>query len=466
MQKPSNKPCKNLHVKLPKKRHKNHLTLLPKTHSPHPPSLHLSTFMKKALALISGGLDSLLAVKIVQQQGIQVEGINFFTGFTGDTPEALKSSIPTKLISQACSHSVATQLGIPLHVVDVVAEFKPIMQHPKYGYGANLNPCLDCKLFMIKCAKRMLPQLGCDFLISGEVLGQRPMSQRKDTLPLGAKSSDGLLLRPLSARLLAVTEVERQGWVKRDALYAISGRGRKAQMELAAQFNLKNYPQPAGGCALTEQAYCSRFTALWNWNKNKRDQRKDKKQEDQGGGTHQEQNDSAQNSDNKGRNNHNSYNNQSNDYSLCEIMLARLGRHLRITPNLLLIVGRDEEDNAALAHYKDCYPTITTLDFPGALVLAIMGNEEGGGGDSNDDGNASGRDAKESIVLASRIAAYFSQARNQPRVKVRINFPSNSGNNNDNHSSNATNKTLEVEPINPKDMALNRYAEPRFSSYF
>lgn len=333
--------------------------------------------MKKALALFSGGLDSLLAAKIILEQGVHVEAINFFTGFTGDTSPAVQSKIPAKLISHACARSVQ-QLGIKLHIVDIVDAFKPVLMCPKYGYGANLNPCLDCKLFMINCAKKAMLEMGFDFLISGEVLGQRPMSQRRDTLPLGAKDSGDLLLRPLSAKLLAPTLVEQNGWVQRDALYAISGRGRTSQMELAQHFGLKNYPQPAGGCVLTDNNYGIRLTAICHLGCG-------------GEGGELELGRKCK---------------WQQDYALDDIMLARLGRHLYVAPNLMLIVGRDEEDNAALEYYQRSYPTMTTEDFPGATVLLRGG--------VNDAAN---------VALAARVTARFSQGKNQERVKVRLQYP-------------------------------------------
>lgn len=331
---------------------------------------------RKALALISGGLDSLLAAKIILAQGVEVEGVNFFTGFTGDTPSAVRAQIPAKLVSVACAQSVE-QLGIKLHVVDILEKFKPVLLAPKYGYGANFNPCLDCKLFMINCAKAMMQELGFDFLISGEVLGQRPMSQRKDTLPLGAKDSGGLLLRPLCAQLLEETEVERLGWVKREQLYAISGRGRKAQLELARNLGLAHYPQPAGGCVLTEGNYCARFKALTAFCDGK--------------------------------------NCAANCYSLHEIMLARLGRHLRIAPNLTLIVGRDESDNLALDFYQNIYPGMKAEDYPGATVLLIWRGDDCG---KNCDKNNT-----ELLKLAARVAARFSQGKDSTEVKIKLQTP-------------------------------------------
>ncbi|MBT4078502.1 MAG: tRNA (5-methylaminomethyl-2-thiouridylate)-methyltransferase, partial [Gammaproteobacteria bacterium] len=159
---------------------------------------------RKAAALISGGLDSLLAAKAIQQQGIHVEGINFFTGFCveGHTHAIRKKDKAKPKRNNALW--VAEQLGIKLHIIDIVEEYKDVVINPKHGYGANLNPCLDCKIFMVQKAHEWIQKKGFDFLITGEVIGQRPMSQRKETMPIISNESgaDDLLLRPLCAKNL------------------------------------------------------------------------------------------------------------------------------------------------------------------------------------------------------------------------------------------------------------------------
>jgi hypothetical protein len=194
------------------------------------------TQQRKALALISGGLDSLLAARVMQEQGIHVEGVNFFTGFCVEGH--------THAIRQKDRHKpkrnnalwVAEQLGIKLHIIDIVEEYKDIVLNPKHGYGANLNPCLDCKIFMVHKALEWILAHGFDFIITGEVVGQRPMSQRKDTMPVVARESEAhdRLVRPLCGKNLPPTLPEREGWIKREGLYDFSGRSRKPQMALAA----------------------------------------------------------------------------------------------------------------------------------------------------------------------------------------------------------------------------------------
>ena len=190
---------------------------------------------RKAVALISGGLDSMLAVKVIQDQGIHVEGINFFTGFCveGHTHAVRKKHQDKQKRNNALW--VAEQLGIKLHIVDVVEEYKDILLNPVHGYGKNVNPCLDCKTFMVKKAVEWIKEHDFDFIITGEVVGQRPMSQRLNTMPIVAKESGGndLLLRPLSAQHLAETLPEKEGWVDRAKLLDFNGRTRKPQMALA-----------------------------------------------------------------------------------------------------------------------------------------------------------------------------------------------------------------------------------------
>jgi len=192
------------------------------------------TFQRKAVALISGGLDSMLAARVVMEQGIHVEGINFFTGFCveGHTHAIRKKDKAKPKRNNALW--VAEQLGIKLHIVDVIEPYKAVVINPKHGYGANLNPCLDCKSFMVAKAHEWIEEHQFDFIITGEVMGQRPMSQRKHTMPVVQKESGAgdLLVRPLCAKKLPPTLPEREGWLDREKLFDFSGRSRKPQMAL------------------------------------------------------------------------------------------------------------------------------------------------------------------------------------------------------------------------------------------
>ncbi len=206
----------------------------------------------KALALYSGGLDSILSIKIIEKQGIEVIPIHIYTGFTGRKDE--------QFIEEAVKEY---HLKEPL-VLDVRKEFLEILKSPKYGYGKHLNPCIDCKIFFLKKLKTLMFKLDARFVITGEVLGQRPMSQNKSALLLIEKESSlkGLVLRPLSAKLLPPTIPEKRGWIERERLFNISGRGRKTQLNLAKEFGLKKIPTPAGGCLLTDPTFSQRLRVL------------------------------------------------------------------------------------------------------------------------------------------------------------------------------------------------------------
>ncbi|MCW8959897.1 MAG: tRNA (5-methylaminomethyl-2-thiouridylate)-methyltransferase, partial [Gammaproteobacteria bacterium] len=270
------------------------------------------TQQRKAVALISGGLDSLLAAKVILEQGIHVEGINFFTGFCveGHTHAIRKRDKARPKRNNALWS--AEQLGIKLHIIDIVEEYKDVLLNPKHGYGANMNPCLDCKIFMVHKALEWAQKNGFDFIITGEVIGQRPMSQRKETMPVVARESgaEDRLLRPLCAKNLPPTLPEREGWVDREKLYNFSGRNRKPQMALAKQFGFEDYASPAGGCCfLTDEAYSRKLIDLW-----------------------------------KGRGNR--------EYEMDDIMLLKVGRHIRPAPHYKLIVSREEGENNFLLGYR------------------------------------------------------------------------------------------------------------------
>ncbi len=207
----------------------------------------------RALLLFSGGLDSLLAAALLKEQGIEVVGITFKSYFF-DENQAKK---------------YAKQLGIPLKVVDISEEHFEIVKKPKYGYGRSMNPCIDCHVLMLKKAKEIMEKEGFDFIATGEVLGERPMSQNRKALKIVEKESglEGYLLRPLSAKLLEPTIPEKLGLVDRIKLLAIKGRSRKKQIELAKKFGLK-YPQPSGGCILTDLNFGKKLKEVLEKRKN------------------------------------------------------------------------------------------------------------------------------------------------------------------------------------------------------
>lgn len=202
----------------------------------------------RGLSLVSGGLDSQLAVRVLQNAGAYVEGVTFATPFF--SPDAAKRA--------------ASALGIKLHVVDFTEDELRLIENPPHGFGSAMNPCIDCHATMIKRAGELMEALGFDFVATGEVLGQRPMSQNRQSLGIVERASGlgGRLVRPLSAKLLEPTQPERDGVLCREALLDLSGRGRERQIALAAQFGIVDYPSPAGGCKLTEAGYGRRLRDL------------------------------------------------------------------------------------------------------------------------------------------------------------------------------------------------------------
>ena len=280
----------------------------------------------------------MLAVRVIQEQGIHVEGINFFTGFCveGHTHAIRKKDRDKPKRNNALW--AAEQLGIKLHIVDIIEEYKDVVINPKHGYGANLNPCLDCKVFMVRKAREWMEQHGFDFIITGEVVGQRPMSQRKDTMPVVQIESgvEDRLLRPLSAKNLPETLPEREGWVEREKLHDFSGRSRKPQLALAKSFGFREWATPAGGCCfLTDAHYSSRLADLWQ---------------------------------SRG----------SRDYEMDDIMLLKVGRHIRPAKHFKLILAREEGEGKFLQGYKRQYPTlkVTSHGGPFALIDGVISEEE------------------------------------------------------------------------------------------
>ncbi len=262
------------------------------------------------MALVSGGLDSLLAAKLIQNQGIEVIGIHF--------------RIPFCKLDPAESFA---QAKIELLQFDLGQEFLELLKHPRYGFGSNMNPCIDCKILMFAKAKELLTDLKADFIISGEVLGQRPMSQNKQALRL-IKERSGLgqlLLRPLSAKFFAPSLAEKSGWVKPEALLNFNGRRRGEQTQLAQKLGIVKYAYPAGGCLLTDPSFSKRLRELLS---------------------HQELN-------------------------LENLKLLKVGRHFRVGENARLVVGRDAQENNLLLQLaiEEDYLFSPEIKFAGPTVL-------------------------------------------------------------------------------------------------
>ena len=274
-----------------------------------------STLNKKqsrALGLCSGGLDSILSAMILRRQGIAVAWVAFETPF----------------FSSEKSRNAAKAYGIPLTVRNITEIYLEMLRKPPCGYGQNMNPCMDCHALMFRLAGDMMVQEGFDFLFSGEVLGQRPMSQTRPSLRYVEKHSGyaGRILRPLSAKLLEETIAEQTGLVDRDQLLAISGRSRKPQIQLAKEFGVVDYPAPAGGCLLTDPCYSKRLRDLFD---------------------HQ------------------------TECSESELHLLKYGRHYRLQNQDKVIVGRSQSDNEAIVKYRnsDNDTLIRLQSQPGPVVL-------------------------------------------------------------------------------------------------
>ncbi|HEY3420280.1 MAG TPA: hypothetical protein VGK23_06980 [Methanomassiliicoccales archaeon] len=204
-----------------------------------------------AISLLSGGLDSSLATKLVLDQGIEVVALKFTSPFCNCDSGGICHAA-----------NIARELGIELINVAKGEEYLEVVRNPKHGRGSGMNPCIDCRIFMLRKAKAIADQMGAKFLFTGEVLGQRPMSQHRKALELIDRETglEGRLLRPLSAKLFPATEAEKQGWVDREKLLAITGRGRKTQIDLAEKNGIADYPCPAGGCLLTSKEFAAKLS--------------------------------------------------------------------------------------------------------------------------------------------------------------------------------------------------------------
>jgi len=303
----------------------------------------------RAVALLSGGLDSTLAIRVVQEQGIAVVAINFSTAFCTCTPKG-----------QGCSSSrrAADQLGVELVVQVLTDEYYALLKDPPHGFGRALNPCIDCRILKLKKSAKVMRERGASFLITGEVLGQRPMSQRRDALRIIDRDSglEGLILRPLSAQHLPPTVPEREGWVDRGKLLAISGRSRKVQMELAEHFGIHDYPCPAGGCLLTEPEFARKLKDLMTWKP---------------------------------------------DFTTHDLALLKVGRHFRLPHGSRLLVGKNERENQRLqALARESEILLDTEGVPGPLALL----QNGGG--------------EEDLRLAAAIMARYVKAAGPIRFRV------------------------------------------------
>jgi tRNA U34 2-thiouridine synthase MnmA/TrmU len=249
-------------------------------------------------------------------------------------------------------------LGISLRVFHVSEEFLNVVKHPKHGYGSNMNPCIDCRIFMMRKAKAYMEEIGASFIVTGEVVGQRPMSQRKEVMRLIEKEAelDGLVLRPLSAKFLPASIPEKEGWVDREGLLSIQGRSRKPQMKLAEQYGIRDYPCAAGGCLLTDPGFSRRIKDLLRHDP---------------------------------------------DFCLNDVHLLKMGRHFRLSSELRLVVGRNEEENQKIQTFsREGDILFKVVDYPGPISL-LRGEAE-----------------QEKIETSAAITVRYSKAKDMAKAEV------------------------------------------------
>ncbi len=291
----------------------------------------------KAYVLMSGGLDSTLAAKMLLEQGIEVTGVYVSTGFCISAQQKRNGRFDE---AKPDVFKVAEELGIDLEVIDISHEYIGIVTNPKYGWGKNVNPCIDCRIYMLQKTKELMEKNGYDFIATGEVVGQRPKSQRKHTAILIEEKSGlkNFLLRPLSAKFHKKTDAETQGWVDREKLGSMQGRSRKPQLALAKEYGLQNIQAPAGGCCyLTDDNYAVRFKDLLN--------------------------------DRKALLNDPAKPPLIHD----DMILLSIGRQIKLRTGLKVIAGRNETENKLLQHYRGSRLFLEPLENPGpSAVLDIV----------------------------------------------------------------------------------------------
>ena len=324
----------------------------------------------KAIGLLSGGLDSTLALALVKRQGIEVKAVTFYTGFCITETQRRKGGRQDGSVPPNEALVAAAQQETEVEFVDISGdEYLQMLLHPRYGYGANANPCVDCRIFMMRKAKEIMEAEGADFVFTGEVLGQRPKSQRRDTLWVIEREAglQGRLVRPLSARLLKPSIPEEEGILDRSRLGAISGRGRLPQIAMAKELGLTEWPQPAGGCCfLTDEAFSRKFFHILG-------------QKEAAG--------------------------EPRSLTQDEIVLLTTGRHFALGPTCKLVVGRTEVENGTLESYAGDHPRLmaTQVTGPAGLVVGVPTWEQ--------------------RQLAAAIIARYGKGREAPEVEIEWRDP-------------------------------------------
>jgi tRNA U34 2-thiouridine synthase MnmA/TrmU len=325
----------------------------------------VTTRTGKAIAMISGGLDSTLALALIRAQGITVKAITFYTGFCITETQRRKGGRSDGSVPRNEALRAAADLETEIEYVDISgSEYLDMLVHPRWGYGANANPCVDCRVFMMRKAREIMLAEGADFIFTGEVLGQRPKSQRRDTLRIVERESglDGRLLRPLSAKLLPPTIPEQEGIVDRERLLDISGRSRLRQIALARELGLTDYPQPAGGCCfLTDESFSRKFFDVLDAREKAGAERRIVQE---------------------------------------DVVLLSTGRHFRLSPGAKLIVGRTEVENALLEHHVAGRARLEGRNVLGPVALV------------------EGTPTWEERQLAAAIVARYGKGKDLPKVEI------------------------------------------------
>ncbi len=310
--------------------------------------------------MISGGLDSLLAVAILRELGVDITGLHFLNGFgAGSLGRQVCENISLAEVAADRKERLEAALGIPVRVIDVSDEFLGVLRSPRFGYGKNINPCIDCRIFLLGKAREIMEKEGFDVVFTGEVLGQRPMSQHHRAMRQIEKQSGltGRLLRPLCARLLAPTEPEKEGLIDRDRLFDIQGRSRKRQMALAEELGIEDYATPAGGCTLTDENYARKYL------------------DHTGHGL---------------------------EVTCEDTVILSMGRHLRLSDGVKIVVGRREQENDYLESRWGDRILLTTLDHPGPVTVVI------------------GEPSEEELLRSAAVTARYSDGKHEPSVRVSI----------------------------------------------
>ncbi len=323
----------------------------------------------KALGMLSGGLDSTLAAKILVDLGVEIVGINFSTGFCVTEHTRNFKDETKKPLRPNEALRLAADLNFKLHIIDISKNYLPVVTNPKYGYGANMNPCVDCRIFMFKHMRELMKQFDAQFIFTGEVLGQRPMSQHRHALKTIECDSQltGLVLRPLSAGLLDPTIPEVKGWVDREKLLALSGRSRKPQMSVAQELKMEDYPQPAGGCCyLADPQYSKKLKDFFE-------------------------------------------NNEKTDLTLEDVIMLKVGRHLRLSTQIKAVVGRNEKENNFLKAYESGRHVFRVPDHASAHMLAEI----------------KGEPSRADVQTLAGILARYSDAPKESSVRVEHQFGEN-----------------------------------------